>query len=1185
MDKFEALLLLAYARKPKVIPEGKRFQSSDNKNKYKLPSIYLWDEEYCDALQKIPYSRDLPLALLTHKDKLEQFPTPQKVSDNSKSVLEKAFSSIKTQERSYNFFTCDYLPVDFIRFHPMIILREPTEEIAQKCAESIWKGSSFYTRSKNEMDQIFQKPHNRRNMKRDLETIYKACALESHFNTGGELKLAQNNPIYELLQNANDKVTDGVVHITLTNSQFTLAYNEKSGFSSRDFFTVSSIRRSGNVNDDTMETTIGHKGTGFKSVYNYFDVVKIISKGWQCTLDHTKTVVIDFDQAGDDLHSDCIGFRSYGDSEKKTGYPVPVFIKNPEKFPCTTTIQLEFSPDKSRDSFQIFDSNFFEKTKCYFFLENIHTFVINGVKLDKKKYLEEYFYSYSLPYTSPSEYSEKYKFSYGMKNLTREGKIIPDENKRVQVLFPKNVNTPMNQCNLYVGLPVKDYHEFSGKFYVNTKLLDLTDDRNGVLPSTAENPYNSTVFGYIYECFRDIFEKFAKDHDDIVFLYFPFHLTKLRHFLIDTAAVDSIDKDLIRELKSIQDLKVGHAVLLPDFMYQWFRKTDNLEVALREFHSPIPVVIYEKSEIAEPERQLREWIRPWYSGIDNLLPQIKRTISLYFENIFYENHAENKKNRWILKVLSESPHFKTEYQSLYRWYLGKDICAKQPHYHIDYFGDDFGKVRNDNGQLIYISLGNYRHIGWYKAELTKFYGVLDDGSYQACFNKSTLRTKLYVTYDDELAIPEDTFVRDVFEKLKEYPYELKSLVSKCQHELYHLEKKDIVPLYQAGLILLSVDGNEYKPSNHIHYYSQRYRSTSIAISESIIQSVKQCMRDLDVQMKHGEIWTVKYQTEQERNAIFSYYALVKHSNQKNWLWQKEFLPYLDLYREITEDKVKFSFKLKDLTTMPEKMKDRIQLKIPEDILTKEHFLMGVKRSLKEYLYESLRISDEGDGKSRWVLGCDIINGVERDVIVIFGERSLNAMLKDLFVCDYYGREQRATMVDTDLPMAELKPHYDSVNALPLTALSVKDYEQKAVLKDFLIQNYECKSGGRWFCFAGYGNHGKNFVTCPVCGGTVVSHASSLHVQRVPVKIVEQELKRTVPIVLCSNCNDAFLYDFQIALKFTELKDFYEGSNAQLIYQREVYGKAHQFDMALSYHHRCLLLGYLQKELEQLKQPE
>lgn len=327
-----------------------------------------------------------------------------------------------------------------------------------------------------------------------------------------------------------------------------------------------------------------------------FEKVTIQSKNVCCVLDDT--VTYDYGPCFSEKDLSDIDLKKRNDitTNKNEKYPVPKFttLESPSE---NTTIQLDFRKNDPGDLL-----NELKNETLYYFLDNIATVKLNGSEIFSHKIISDKasgtFWAYEASIENITEDILK-------KNPRWETISVADFQKlkkaRVQVLFPKEVPQNSSSPTFYCGLPVSNL-QMDFPFYLNCTAVELSDDRKSL--NTNVNDWNKFVLEQVLCapncCLYRIFKKFAKDHPEIAYQYFPYiYLQKWEWlnsvpFIYTTMGEKDENEKLKFELMSykecytkwtwnpnhtgntdLQEIQKGF-IFLPEYMYEWFTAKNEL---------------------------------------------------------------------------------------------------------------------------------------------------------------------------------------------------------------------------------------------------------------------------------------------------------------------------------------------------------------------------------------------------------------------------------------------------------------------------------------------------------------------------------------------------------------------------------------------------------------------------------
>lgn len=1032
---------------------------------YKLPPIETWTGEFCETLNSVEFGGKV------------KFSIDERELIEANNELYKNFNQINGLDVK-QIYRYDDLKMSYVHFGNTVILKEEEKKIIQNCMNSISKKLAIFFKLnpiRNEIlnkTQIFKDKNEAEEFCINIAKLFCVEFATSNSNQvtkNGENEKYSNDPFYELLQNANDHIVDRTMNISIESDSLTFYYNEETGFTARDFFAICTVGNSGNVAyQQTVgnDNATGHKGTGFKSVYNYFKKVEIKGEYVTCILDTNKE--IDYQKTLNATKVD-VTLPEWNEIESKedymTYYPYPYFefhekISNP-----TTSIKLTFKNDKIKreflEKYKLNSVNDFEITQEYYFLNNIETIKLNDDKcskeINREQFIKDTFFKYS--YYFKLEGVELDKIPYSKKNK---------EGFEVEFLFPKTI--PENfgtYSKIYCTLPIKNLSTKkceSGfkqlKFYVNCIAWELTDTRDNIAQEKFMDWANFVDQKVLCgdssknrddreeSCLEQAFTVFASEHLDIAYKYFPYEYANKWEYLKDipflstTNGVMSLSQwycDLTKNPQnmSYEDNQNGF-VILPMWMYKWFNETGELD----NYETSVPFLYYYNND--NWFKNLEILCKKMYDTLDDKNDKSKKNyeksvvtdIKNFYEKKFYqvgvfnipEDSDGEKKYKYkelyksILRsiigdeifLLEEKKHY------CYRWYLGKTICEQEKVHNFD-------TEDNING---YVSLKE--NID----KIEKFFGEVEKNTLFHCF-KNKLNSE------------------DIEKDLKKIDF----------------YKKKTPEIWES-------------------YFKY------IKYTEDIIKVICEFLDNYN----------------QDDEKIKDLFQRVLKSKQKCCLnWKTSYFKFLKIYCEImkrtyesnySDVPLKFTFSNSEITTLPDYIKQKLK-----DRLNSEDYA-----KYKEEQKEQIHFSTIYNG------GYCVANIQEKSVLVVFGEKGLGQFLKDfLDIQAYLSPKQYVSMFSySPLPLFR---EYDSLLDNLKLPESFPEYSDYAKWKLLLLQRYEFQDEDKkWRCYAGYGDPELYHGSCPVCDGKLLVEATSLRVKTVRLC---QDIH--IPVLLCCNCSEAFQY--------------------------------------------------------------
>lgn len=1135
---------------------------------YELPPINTWTEEFCETLNQINYDEKIKYSIYSKRE------LDSKVDREIEGVF-RSFSHIAKVEKIY---ISNRLPdkINYVRFTDCVILRENNQDYATQCADSIISGLSLIQIFNRKKDEILTKKteslkNDKEEAKRQCKLIKDICALQAHFSIDNKRSIiGSDNYIFnELLQNANDRISDRMMNISVKGNELILSYNEK-GFSAKDFLSISTLGNSGNIdnenrNNDNINST-GHKGTGFKSVYNVFKKVVIQSGFVECTLDDSKRINCSI--KGDEVN---IEYSEW--DQEKSYFPVPEF-KFSDQREEKTTIRLTFINQGEKDNFirqnRLDAVTNFEESKVYYFLDNIDKFEINGELFDKKKYLEDKFYQYK----EIIEIEESDLRNNPRWKDRRIKAFNESEKSKITILFPKKDSNedqkeklPKETC-IYCTLPIKNKN-LNIPFYINCPAFELEDGRNSISSNSKIEKWNKVIFekaikgfgngGMYKSAFSKIFTRFAKDNPDIAYKYFPYEYSSYKNggwnclYYIPFLKTITEKKDCY-ELKCIKDFIEQQALFLPEYMYFWFKEKKGMD-GFSLIGKGKTFVYYGHDfdyELELFKNISKMEIDTIYIFNHEFFKEISTYITEFIENKFFverENPVNLDFEIEFLKKLSKDEKipktniFKT---NIYRWYLGKTICESPAHNLnlVEYsLGDTFYKIDGHNC------------IVQYEEKIKEIFGSINEDVFKKCF--SNLRTKLYFS-KDKIVNKEDGFLNDVLEKFAEKL----ELIYHFSDELVGDElDEDRKKLFESGKIVVKLGDGSFCLSDKV---KDLFTSSIIDDAKFILKGpdwAKKYVCNLYEKLMDSEFYKEREQSFFEQENMLKIYLThdicecfliksaineyIKHcdeiTSKERYLfesickfyhketpipleWDKKYLELIDIYNEhikLDENKIelnsqiKFSFNNEKLDGISKNIKDKFNDKIDRKEKEKEFIFLGEKLSLEKIFEDRVRICNEKYKNTlRYCIGTHNFD----NIIIVFGEESIGKMLCDLFDCNSYINSKVYSLMDCYLPNPLFKPDYDNWNGLDFNQIPDIQYANDKELKNILVQRFELKLEDKWLCFRGYGGSDFKEKRCPFCGGIIIAEASSLR-----TRYIQAIQGIHVPILICSSCDEAVKY--------------------------------------------------------------
>lgn len=1064
----------------------------ENEKSFSLPPMDTWTGDFCDALNFLEYKEGISFSLAPN-DGLY----PLTLEENSFDFGSMNVAKVKTVLRHP-------LPVDYVRFAGTVIFREenPSSEVIASCKNSMVQGLGMFHRFYYDLKKLaVAQPATIEN----LNQLTKTSILDSFIDMNGQVTPPQRNElsydvINEILQNANDKVAGGIVEIEVAEHFLKLSYlewsekeksekeksdqeksdQEQCGFLMSDFLAVSSLKNSGNIAREG--DTTGHKGTGFKGVYKWFQKVEIKSNGFLCTLDDTKKLY-------QDGKSDIIQIFDEKDKlkeiseilkelkENKDGhYPIPIFKEIDMENKLKTEITFYYRDEGIKDQVgALFTENFLEASNKHYFLSNIQAFRLKlgneplqpFQDLNREDYQQDHFYLYqaAIPENAVNfkEILQNRDNGLAVIMKTDEFSEISPERRGITILFPRKIPTNNVDSNVFVGLPVDGFKEMSGKFFVNSSLLQLQDNRRNVYLAEQDEQgkdtiaaWNKELFIYLCGVVLIALEALGQEEEDfrkIAYEYFPFHhlnsamwrrpcragdnsvpfIEKVK--FIHCALTSGSNTVEAEQLKSISELEVGQ--FLPEYMYQAMARQD------RPYEQDSPFIYY---------------------------PQDPGFFSVVF-NKFKEFLATD-----------ETP--------FYRWALGVGIWDEPVL--TEKLAQKLNLTSENNTTTIPLISDFIPCVkAWFAWEEEKT--PFDGKTYEDAFvNK---RIQLY--------FPEGNETNTLLEKVKASP----EILYQFQDELQYLPQSEVENLMELQAI-------------------------GVQTSDKTIQVLSKEM--YWTKTDFFEVDTIfSLQDNQASGTALQQVCKLLDEKQK---WNSEFFKILEQYNrhilsqtELVKEIPAFSFQFSELSVLSPWMLQLCENNIPREKLDSTDFpkvknLCDQTTTLGSLLKQRVKICPKGDGaKHHWTFGYQ--EGKDEPFLVVFGERSLGKLMRDWFGIEHFSLTKHFTPMECHHPL----PHFanwdkfdpekgEHFRCKPDLEQETNPRDYKGKMKSLLIHHSEYKENDRYFRFPGYGMEKK----CPICQAKLIIGQAQLH-----LRAVRLAQSSWTEILCCGNCLAAFPYAEQV----------------------------------------------------------
>lgn len=1043
----------------------------DPKDGFPLPPVDEWTKDFCQALNSLEYCKEIQFTLW-------------QVSANPITCFLDAqcmnyFPEVTKSPKVQNIYFHDDLPVSYVRFAGTVVLKNQDESAINDCKNTMLRGLGLLANFQNTLEVLKNSEEMPEFEK--LKTITKMSVLQASVTMDGSKNRDdyEFDVINELLQNANDKVCDRTVNVTIDNEGLTLSYNESLGFLLRDFLAVSTLHNSGNKGISERANSTGHKGTGFKGVYKYFNKVVIQSNGFKCTFDDTKGSIknesIPWNRNVTDIDYDALVnvlAERTKNQDNKSHYPIPMFKeqdpqKDDEKM---TKIKLTFKNDESKESVQSVLGNvdLLQNSMKHLFLFNIDEFTINDNKWNRNDYIEHNFYIFEelIPLAILNSMIEKSKNKvpdHLQQYLENTNDIISKPKRTITVLFPKTLPENSIENNLFVGLPVAQNADFSGNFYVNSPLFDLQDNRKNLQDNSE---WNGQVDLYTKLFILKIIEQLSMKHPDIAYRYFPYHyINNWAVFWRVKDREENITQEILLtkficgvqssnqtsdELYSIQDVIEGKIELLPAYAYKKMLNS-------QKYSQETPFIYYKDD-------------------------------GQFFEFLLGRQNSSGGK---IFSQVSEEQE-----QPFYLWALQSlSIDTTKQVY-----TDTINEILRDNDRQELHLQGVY-HIDSFTEHMKNFFGCIsfsfEQNTYRGCFKNQ--RNSLYI-HDKHLLSTQDPILV-VVKKYSETLY-------RFQKELENANTRSLSDFIKERCVAVKTTADSYVILTENMYWTEsdwlkRNNIFNCNCNDNInIEKLKDCCKPFDKRHK----------------------------------WTNEFFSDLTDYNEHTlkEGKVpKYSFEFDKFANLSVGLLERCESVIPQSKLDEQSQFPDFQgKTIKELLMGRTCVVNKSDGHNhRWTFGYEQGEGSDNLCLILFNEYSLPKLMKEFFDYDGFTMSNKFTSMKCRLPAMQ----FDSWTTLDVdNGVCPKDFiiklDDKEFIKKCLVERYQCKKDEKWLNFKGYGVKQE----CPVCKANLPAQLSQLR-----IKSVRMTQSAWIPILCCINCSDAFNYTKEVYFYDDLERDLYE----------------------------------------------
>lgn len=1131
------------------------------KQEIELPELTYWGSYICDALNAIDYNKTGHI-ILNKKDNLKE------ITDESiKKIYEKLPSLVKVDK----VYVYGALPGKYVRFNKTVILGEENKDYATEAAESIQKGLSIfqeYVYGKKIEEMKFQ--GNVDNIRNICNTLSLKITLQNVFNENDEkVGFAENDVWNELLQNANDKINDGKLYVKIDEkNSVTFSYKEKSGFTVKDYYAISTSGNSGNLGNPDRLSTEGKKGTGFKSIYRYFDVVEIDSAvkigleksgiRIKCRLDRNQTAEVNEGKK-------CAEFKNIEDLEDedrkdraKKCYPIPKFEVYEGCKEHTTVIKLSQEKDGARDFLSKVNSNSF--VKRLLFLNNISDFQIEnkGSVIEFTKEIKDDrieirdIQGEKLVFSGHIYESELQQYS----SLPGAGRVekVPDwvENgqRKVQVIFQDSVNESVakGMAYQYTTLPwetAKNESTYKENIYINNPWYDLDDKRSGICfngeneNNLVYNEYNRYIWTQVHipaleAAYKKIGEKIPK---------------KLYRYSIEGAGKESLNKickDILIKAYNT-DYEEGRELTDKNQardIWNWSGWSENdkllcLSKWILGKNICENTKIFSFSNINFPNLTIPGWMSfqqcqkkiKEVSGIDVILEQCEEvfTKTIRTELYTYQNEIVDEEDL-ILKELLKSKAYEA------------------------FLGGETQKLSGKGKEVLNLFNGGclrYRKGDRYISSNENLY-----------FSRSDLDHPNVVTIGEGVPeyIPQENNLDKIFSD-KEF---LKKIVESTESRVSVIEKyleKEFISIWTTVQHYL----NELADSGELNENQQRL------LEKYLEKSVQ------------GRIKWKKIYKKVLASKNIKYYD--KKGDQLNVYPKYEF---------------------DDLSELDASLIEQFEDRVDEKVRDKEETIIVDNRcemiTLDTFFKEYIRFSPKGanmvvgDYKGKWCF-------------VVSREDAIGSILSKCFNCNDYVTPQvmknmdctpadvfKGSAVKTETLKKDLVELIKIINEDPILTEKIQELRSNnELLKDLFIRPFSFNNHE----YMGYGAEKFKDKRCPVCKGIMIAEKSNIKIRNIQIK-----KGYSVPFFMCENCYNAVKYAKRVWLNnvldkknktlennrkskedYENLKNqIVEKQSCELVYEMHLQEKK-SLEVKLSFFHLLLICKCIDEIIERIKDEE
>ncbi|EJP18812.1 hypothetical protein HMPREF1142_1759 [Peptostreptococcaceae bacterium AS15] len=1155
---------------------------------YKLIDIDQWSKEICEELNNSFF-----------EEKYEFKPEENNKFEDKTEELRENFSLIfecyeKKKSNEIKIYMYPDLKTDFVRFDYKIILKKVLDKddlskIINDCQESIKKHIlllKIVPKIRAELLKCKEPIKNYSTVKNKLKDLREICAILA-FSSGDKKKYSENNIWHELLQNANDHISEEIMEVSIDDSKLCLEYAENEGFTVKDFYAIVTEGNSGN--ESSLENREGRKGTGFKSVYKYFDKVEISSGSVICELKYDKELTVS-------IESHELNFQ---ECEYDNYYPIPNFKENEDNSKKTKIILyykkdtkeniLETIFGKKTTNSKDFKQNFEQKID-YLFLENIKKFkfTLDGTTedVDRCRYIEEHYHTYEECINIENE-NEVLK-SNNFWDKRSKDKPYKDK-KKVSILFPKSVDKYSEQKNsVFCTLPI-DSSNINLPFYINIPLLELQENRKNISNNHSDNynfkEWNTTILEAVFKEDGPIYKAFDNllgDIGDHLYKYFPYRYLKdklwydfcIKKFIKKYKFIRTICNKNI-SYKSINDMEDKHNtfIFLPEFMYEWFNDKDKSqdsnntsESKLQNFNTAIPFVYYDElKDINEIIKMLRQY---YDTNITNIT--IIDDISKYIQNIapLYKEKSESEKSEFIKLLHDIEKECNTDNL---KEVLCRALLLSMDDYDENITYQCFGNISLAEGK--YYEIDGKPSIEKFVDKIRKVFKNIS-GNY---ILKAIKNLELSPYLDREQKIKK--FKKNSVEKSEIEKIDKKILCYCTEDIIFNHWNDDYITTLKncvdEGGILYLKSENPIDLSNSIYYTSKNidnaqvlkidnnkmenlkkigikclddaiknvdfYKDANIGLIESVLKEYKDaCLSAIKEYLEN----TDKSSNNELDKLLLEHYISYIEEYNRPLKWSKKIEKIIDKLEKKTllNNKLKnaiFDFSNEKLNELPQSLKTKFNNTVSDEEKNKISDFDGLSISElieKIYLLDCLNKNKSLYCKAKYK---EDENKKDENIVVIFNENSFGSLLSSVFDIKSFNQGIKFIDMISGPPNAllDLKDHaLLTINEKEeVEKYADKIYKQyKDKLLNHFIQYWDIPIWGsekKWINAQGYGNYEYKDKTCPLCGSILIAESSLLKIGYLSyTKKVDLDNKNyNLPFPMCPNCFKSFKYTDQVCL--------------------------------------------------------